>query len=77
MKEQAVTHLISNLYVLRGYIRDLHIKFTALEETLKEAEPLRYAQYRQVLRQLESESKPETTFPLENVEELRKALLQD
>lgn len=74
MNEEAVTRLVSNLYVLQGYLRDAHIKILALESLLKDTKPVHYEQYRQLVRKHESESKNE--FPLEEIEGLRKALLQ-
>jgi len=75
MKEETVTRIVNNFYVLQGYIREAHIKLLALEETLKESEPLLYERYRQVAREFESDSKSQ--FRLEDIEGLRKALLQD
>jgi hypothetical protein len=59
-----------------GHIRQAHIKIRALEDVLKEAKPVHYERYRQLARQYEIESAPEAAFPLEDIEELRKALLR-
>ena len=75
MQENTVNKIISNFLVLRGHIRDAQIKISALEEILKEARGNHYERYRQLARQYESESK--FAYPLEDIEGLRKALLQD
>jgi hypothetical protein len=75
MQEATVERLLNNLFVLRGHIRTANIKISALEEILKELKPVHYERYRQLAR--EFESAPNLSYSLEDVEGLRKALLQD
>jgi hypothetical protein len=74
MQESAVTKLLNNLLVLRGYIREANIKILALEKVIQDLGGPHYGRYRQLVR--ESESDSTIAYPLEDIEGLRRALLQ-
>ena len=74
MQESAATKLLNNLLVLRGYIREANIRILALEKVIQDLGGPHYERYRQLLH--ESESDPTIAYPLEDIEDLRKELLQ-
>lgn len=77
MREEAVSRLINNLYVLKGRIQETNIKIWALENVIQDLKGPHYERYRQLVLGYQSGSTLETAFPLEDIEGLRKALLQD
>jgi len=75
MREETFTLLLNNFLVLRGHIRDAHIRIQALEDVLSDLGGPHHARYLALVAQYEHDSR--FSYPLEDIEGLRKALLQD
>jgi hypothetical protein len=75
MKKETVNALMNNLIGPLSLIRDIHVKVTALEETLKEQRPELFEIYQQKVREIAQN--PRISFNLLGVENLRKILLDE
>ena len=73
--EATVNLLISELYALRGVLRQIAVRVSAVERIFQSGRLGINALHQQTLE--ESEKVPSSLFPLEDLEELRKALLQN
>lgn len=73
--EATVNLLISELYALRGVLRQIDVRVSAVERIFQSGRLGINALHQQTLE--ESEKVPSSLFPLEDLEELRKALLQN